>query len=217
VSGPLASWAAEHAAEYIDEAVFAEAKVTRKTVVDVIGQLALSSYADGSSAYAPTWEELAHRTRTSRSTVAAALKFAVKHKLLTVDRPGRGRLPGGGGRPTIYRVQYALCGGCWACDTLTTELRKVRGPDLNRSRKGPGQPRKGPDGGRKGPDLGPSTENGGTASTSGGAVPPPESRDRGAGSTPNGAGPARVNNPTTATEEEMEAAVKAAIARGATT
>jgi hypothetical protein len=38
-----------------------------------------------------------------------------------------------------------------------------------------------------------------------------------ASSTPNGAGRARVDNPTTATEEEMEAAVKAAIARGATT
>ena len=62
MSGPLASWVAEHAAEDIDEAVFAEAKVTRKTVVDVIGQLALSSYPDGSSAYAPTWDELAHRT-----------------------------------------------------------------------------------------------------------------------------------------------------------
>jgi hypothetical protein len=193
MSGPLASWVSDHA--HVDPTLLRDEDgrliASEKAVVDVVIQLALTSYHDGTSAYAPTWDELAHRTRTSRSTVAAALKVAVALKLVTVDRPGRGR-----GKATVYRVLYTLCDGtCWACETLAAELEKVQQPDLNGSRKGPSRGRKGPGGRRKGPAAGPTTDNRGTAPTSGGAVPPGESNDSGAGSTPHGAGPAREEEP----------------------
>jgi len=180
VSGQLASWVDEHA--QVDTDLLKGADVGEKAVVDVVRALALASYPDGTSAYAPTWDELAHRTRTSRSTVAAALKLAVEAKLLSVDRPGRGR-----GNATVYRVHFTLCRPVDACQAAckglaTAQAEKVQQPDPfqapTRSRKGPAGRRKGPGGGRKGPAAGPTTETEERHPSQGGAVPPPESNAR---------------------------------------
>ena len=180
MSGQLASWVSQHCPG-------------DKAVVDVVRELAINSHPDGTAAYAPTWEELAHRTRTSRSTVAAALKAARKLGVIVEDQPGRGR-----GRATVYRVQAVLCqsaSSCWACSELASCLvekvqpldpmeartpgRKgpVAGP--KRERKGPAEVRKGPAQSTKGPAAGPTTENGERHPPSGGAVPHRESNDRG--------------------------------------
>jgi hypothetical protein len=132
MSGQLASWVGQHCPG-------------DKAVVDVVRELAINSHPNGTAAYAPTWEELAHRTRTSRSTVAAALKAARKLGVIVEDQPGRGR-----GRATVYRVQAVLCqpaNSCWACSELASCLvEKVRPPDSMEART---PARKGPAAGPK--------------------------------------------------------------------
>jgi hypothetical protein len=176
-----------------------------KPVVDVVRELALNSHHDGTSLYAPTWGELALRTRTSRSTVATALKTARDLGVISEDQPGGGR-----GRATVYRVHYWLCdplSSCPVCSTLASCLpERVQLPDLNQApsppstgkgpapgpyreekgsssrtypkRNGPAQAGKGPDEPLKGPAPGPTSNEGGRNHPQGGSFPPGESSDR---------------------------------------
>lgn len=135
MSGPLASWVSQHCKG-------------DRAVVDVVRELALASYHNGYSAYAPTWDELAHRTRTSRSTVAAALSRAEALGVISQTRPGRGR-----GVATIYRVHFDLCDPDTECRICPELQKKVQPSDLN----GVASPGKGPVSRRKGPATGPTT------------------------------------------------------------
>jgi hypothetical protein len=171
MSGQLAAWVSLHGRG-------------DKAVVDVVRELALASHPDGSSAFAPTWDQLAQGTRTARSTVATALKAARQLGVISEEAPGRGR-----GRATVYRVNYTLCDpadSCPVCSALASCLTvKVQPPDLNRvaaaspsPRKGPAHAGKGPIDSRKGPAAGPTTDTG-TDRPQGGPYPPRESDDRG--------------------------------------
>jgi hypothetical protein len=161
MSGPLASWAAEHSKA---------GPVGRAVLV----QYALAANHDGSpSRYQPALEDLARRTGYGRSTVIPARADLVARGELIELEPGGGR-----GLVGRYSVPSTLCppeGRCWPCALLAELLgQRVQQLDRFQGRKGPAQARKGPADGRKGPAAGPTTETE-TYHSLGGTSPPGES------------------------------------------
>jgi hypothetical protein len=132
VSGPLASWCAHHSkAGPVGRAV--------------LGQIALGCHHDGSNAYAPTWDELQHRTGYKRAAVAKALREIEGLEEVTPTTRGGGR-----GIATPYRVNVALCDpvdSCATCRILVNTQKENGPPDRPfTGGKGPRHARKGPPG-----------------------------------------------------------------------
>jgi hypothetical protein len=104
VSGPLADWCAVHSKA---------SPVGRAVLV----QLALGCHHDGSNAYAPTWQELEHRTGYSRRAVAKGLReIEDLAEASPAARRGGGRglaTPTGSTSPSATRSAAARLAGSW--------------------------------------------------------------------------------------------------------
>jgi hypothetical protein len=104
VSGPLASWVAEHSK--------ADTPAPRAVLV----QLALAAKHDGTPAHPPTWDDLARRSSLDRRTVGKCLAQLRRLGEVLAEDGGGGR-----GRATRYHVVFAFCpaeAACWSCGIL---------------------------------------------------------------------------------------------------
>jgi len=130
VSGPLASWVAEHSrAGWKGRAVLL--------------QYALAANHDGTPASSVTREDLERRIGVRRDAVIAGRKEVLKLGELIQDKA-----PGGKHNPGAFRVRLVLCpatAGCWVCPILA-DLLDSKGsatPTLSRGPKGRPQQAKG--------------------------------------------------------------------------
>jgi hypothetical protein len=168
MSGPLATWVAEHS----------KADAHGRAV---LVQLALAAKHDGTPVLPPTWDDLARRTALHRGTVAKRLAELRQLGEILAEDGGGGR-----GRATRYHIVVTLCGpdsGCWSCNILTEQQLKpspratlsgLEAPVIV-TRKGSRSARKGS---RSGPKPSPTATHNGTGDGTppqGGTVTHPES------------------------------------------
>lgn len=199
MSGPLATWVAEHSqASWRGRAVLV--------------QYALAAYHDGMPAATVTRDDLTHRTGLGRGTVVQGRNEVVRlGELIELERPG------GRGRSGQFYLPVSLCpteAHCWSCAALAQETvraadrlggKTVRGADPSRRRppgNRPSQAINRPSQALKGPPHGPTTKTDGTPS--GGTVTHPESGPPAPPQAAGGPEPGLDDSPTHAWRKVLE-------------